>query len=212
MKVEENFIALVIAVRQFLEDLKESRLKPFLSDGPSVKCMTPSISPNSLPVLSYLPAVVKAAGKKSETLVKMLVSLANSLAWDQTYSARDMSLGFLEKYGWTELVGQRGPISSDRVACGFLLLGPRVEYPQHCHEAQEVYVPLTEKTLWLRGDQHWTCRTPGLPVYHASWETHAMRTETEPLLALYLWRAGDLVQKSIFTAVREDAPFHPGHG
>jgi len=71
---------------------------------------------------------------------------------------------FLEKYGWTEIIGQRGPIASDRIACGFLLLGPRVEYPQHRHEAQEVYVPLTGKTLWLKGDQEWSYRTLGLPV------------------------------------------------
>ena len=192
-----GFIALVIAVRQFLEDLNEIHLKPFLSEWPLTKGMTFSTLSNSLPVLSYLPAVVKAADKKTERLVKMLVSLANSLAWGQTYSAHDLGLGFLEKYGWTEIIGQRGPIASDRIACGFLLLGPQVEYPRHCHEAQEVYVPLTGKTLWLKGDQDWAYRTPGLPVYHASWETHAMRTETEPLLALYLWRGGDLAQKSL---------------
>jgi hypothetical protein len=197
MKVQEKFIALVIAIRQFLEDLNAIHLQPFLSDWPSTKSITSSILSNSLPVLSYLPAVVKAADKKTERLVKMLVSLANFLAWGQTYSAQDFGLGFLEKYGWTEIIGQRGPIASDRIACGFLLLGPRVEYPQHHHEAQEVYVPLTGKTLWLKGDQDWTYRTPGLPVYHASWEMHAMRTETVPLLALYLWRGGDLAQKSL---------------
>ena len=127
----------------------------------------------------------------------MLVSLSNSLAWGQTYSAQDFGLGFLEKYGWTEIIGQRGPIASDRIACGFLLLGSQVEYPRHRHEAQEVYVPLTGKTLWLQGNQDWNYRTPGLPVYHASWEPHAMRTETVPLLALYLWRGGNLVQKSL---------------
>ena len=28
-------------------------------------------------------------------------------------------LNFLEKYGWTEIIGLRGPITSNRVACGF---------------------------------------------------------------------------------------------
>ena len=197
MKVQDKFIALVIAVRQFLEELNAIHLVPFLSEWPSTKGMMFSNLSNSLPVLSYLPALVKTADKKTKTLVKMIVSLANSLAWGQTYSVQDLGLGFLEKYGWTEIIGQRGPIASDRIACGFLLLGPRVEYPQHRHEAQEVYVPLTGKTLWLKGDQEWIYRTLGLPVYHASWEMHAMRTETEPLLALYLWRGGDLAQKSL---------------
>jgi len=103
---------------------------------------------------------------------------------------------FLEKYGWTELIGLRGPITSNRVACGFLLLGPEIEYPQHCHESEEVYVPLTGQTLWQQSNQDWVYRASGLPIYHASWALHAMRTETTPLLALYLWRGGNLVQKS----------------
>ena len=199
MTAEDNIIPLIIEIRNFLEDLNDVHLKPFLADWPSTKCLTRSVLPHSLPVLSYLPALVKAAGKKTETLVKMLSSLANQMAWGQTYSEQDLGVGFLEKYGWTEIIGLRGPITSHRVACGFLLLGPQIEYPQHYHEAEEVYVPLTGQTLWQQSNQDWIYRTPGLPIYHASWEPHAMQTETMPLLALYLWRGGDLVQKSRFT-------------
>ena len=199
MTAEDNIIHLIIEIRHFFEDLNEGYLKPFLADWPLKICTTRSVSPNSLPVLSYLPAVVKAATKKTETLVNMLSSLANHVAWGQTYSAQDLGIGFLEKYGWAEIMGLRGPIASDRLACGFLLLGSRVEYPQHCHEAEEVYVPLTDRTLWHQSNQDWVYRTPGLPIYHASWKSHAMRTETTPLLALYLWRGGNLVQKSCFT-------------
>jgi hypothetical protein len=34
-------------------------------------------------------------------------------------------------------------------------------------------------------------------IHHPSWTTHAMRTEGEPLLAAYIWRAGDLTAKSL---------------
>ena len=212
MTAENNIILLVLAIRHFLEGLNETHLKPFLADWPPTKCMMRSVLPHSLPVLSYLPAVVKTAGKKTEVLVKRLSSLANHMAWGQTYSARDLGVGFLEKYGWMELIGLRGPIASNRVACGFLLLGPQIEYPRHRHEAEEVYVPLTGQALWQQSNQDWAQRDPGLPIHHASWVPHAMRTEKTPLLAIYLWRGGNLVQKSIFTAVREDAPIHPGHG
>ena len=126
----------------------------------------------------------------------MLASLANQLTWGQTYSAEDFGVRFLEKYGWTEFIGQRGPIASNLMACGFLLLGPQIEYPRHSHEAQEVYVPMTSQTLWQHGDQAWVYRTPGVPIYHAPWKPHAMRTGNEPLLALYLWRGKNLVEKS----------------
>ncbi|MEA2079418.1 MAG: dimethylsulfonioproprionate lyase family protein, partial [Pseudomonadota bacterium] len=155
-----------------------------------------SVFPRCLPVLSWMPVAVKAAGKQTEFMVNMLASLANHLTWGQTYSAQDFGAGFLEKYGWTEFIGLRGPIASNSMACGFLFLGPQIEYPRHSHEAEEVYVPLTGQTLWQRGDQDWAYRAPGLPIYHASWVPHAMRTESVPLLALYLWHGGNLVQKS----------------
>jgi len=75
-------------------------------------------------------------------------------------------------------------------------LCPEIEYPRHSHEAEEVYVLLTGQTLWQRDDQDWAYRAAGLPIYHASGVPHAMRTESVLLLALYLWRGGNLVQKS----------------
>ena len=197
MKVENNIIALIIAIRNFLEGLNDIHLKPFLADWPSAKCMPRFVLPHGLPVLSYLPAAVKAAGKKTEIIVKMLASLANHISWGQTYSAQDFGVEFLEKYGWTELIGLRGPIASDRIACGFLFLGPQIEYPRHRHEAEEVYAPLTGQTLWQRNNQDWAYRAAGLPIYHAPRMPHAMRTETVPLVALYLWRGDNLAQKSI---------------
>jgi len=197
MKVENNIITLIITIRHFLEGLNNIHLKLFLTDWPSATCITRSVLPHRIPVLSYLPSAVKAAGKKTAIVAKMLASLKNQIAWGQTYSAQDFGVEFLEKYGWTELIGLRGPIASNRIACGFLLLGPQVEYPRHRHEAEEIYVSLTGQTLWQRSNQDWIYRDPGLPIYHASWVPHAMRTETVPLLALYLWRGGDLVQKSL---------------
>lgn len=211
MTTEDNIIPLIIEIRNFLEGLDDIHLKSFLADWPSTKRVTRSVLPRSLPVLSYLPTVVKAAEKKTEILVKRLTPLANHMAWRQTYTAQDLGAGFLEKYGWTELIGLRGPVASNRLACGFLLLGPQIEYPNHFHEAEEVYVPLTKQTLWQRDKQCWVYRTPGLPIYHASRVPHAIRTEAIPLLALYLWRGGNLVQKSILAASREAFPPHPAH-
>ena len=197
MRAENNLIALLVAIRDFLGGIKDVHLKSFLADWPSANCITRLVLPHGLPVLSWLPAAVKAAGKNTEGIVKMLAAQANHIAWGQTYSAQDFGVGFLEKYGWTELIGLRGPIASDRIACGFLFLGPQIEYPRHRHEAEEIYLPLTVQTHWQRCNHDWVCRVAGLPIYHPSWLPHAMRTETMPLLALYLWRGGNLVQKSL---------------
>jgi mannose-6-phosphate isomerase-like protein (cupin superfamily) len=91
---------------------------------------------------------------------------------------------------------RRGPIASEKVACGFLLLGPGVEYPAHAHEAEELYVPLAGAALWMRGEEDFVSRAVSESIEHPSWMPHAMRTGAKPLLALYLWRGGDLAAKS----------------
>ncbi|NNL78822.1 MAG: transcriptional regulator [Desulfobacterales bacterium] len=194
MKVE--FAALISAIRKFLEELDDPQIKSFLADWPPANFRMRSVVPQTLPVLSWMSEALAAAGKKADYIVNMLASLANHLTWGQTYSAGDFGAGFLEKYGWTELIGLRGPIANDRMACGFLFLGPDIEYPQHSHEAEEVYLPLSGPTLWMRGNADWESRAPCRPIYHGSRLPHAMRTESVPLLALYLWRGGNLVEKS----------------
>ncbi len=123
MRAENNLIALLVAICDFLGGIKDVHIESFLTDWPSAICITRPVLPHGLPVLSRLPAAVKAAGKNTEGIVKLLAAQANRIAWGQTYSAQDLGVGFLEKYGWTELIGLRGPIASNRVACGFLFLG-----------------------------------------------------------------------------------------
>lgn len=192
-----NIISLIDTVKRFLEHLDDDHINSFLADWPPAdNHRMRSNTPHALPVLAWLPMAVKAAGPDGEVLVRKLASLADQIAWAQTYTAEDFGSGFLEKYGWTELIGQRGPIVSSRIACGFLILGPRIEYPRHSHEAEEVYVPLTGQTLWQQDHQKWACHKSCRPIYHAPRVTHAMRTEDVPLLSLYLWRGADLTEKS----------------
>ena len=89
-----------------------------------------------------------------------------------------------------------GAFGSDAIACGVLILGPDIEYPAHSHEAEELYLPLAGHAWWRSVRSDWRLRAPGAWIHHPSWTTHAMRTRAEPLLAAYVWRAGDLTAKS----------------
>ena len=153
-------------------------------------------APSRLPVCRVLPKLGSLAGPSTRGLVDALASAADALSWRQTYSASDFGPEFLENYGWTELIGLRGPIASEKLACGFLLLGANAEYPAHAHEAEELYLPLAGEALWMRGDEGFVRRDVGEPIEHPAWTPHAMCTSRDPVLALYLWRGGDLAAKS----------------
>jgi len=189
-------IALTDTVHAFLSDLDNVPLSRFLAHWPSQPYKTRALTPRSLPVVACLPMLAAAADKKAAVIIKTLAAAAKDLFWGQTYTQADFGRDFLQNYGWTELIGLRGPIASRMLACGFLLLGPDTLYPRHSHAAEEIYVPLSEPTYWIKDEDDWVSPPLGEPIYHSAWLAHGMRTAATPLLALYLWRGGDLTQKS----------------
>lgn len=160
----------------------------FLADWPEGGARRAQV-PVGLPVCRWLSGM-------TEGLAGLVAQHSAALEWRQTYGAADFGAGFLERYGWTEVVGLRGPIPSEKVAAGFLILGPEVTYPPHAHQAEEVYLPLSGRAWWQKGGE-WRQVEPFTAIHHPAWVPHAMRTEAEPLLALYLWRGGDLAAKSV---------------
>lgn len=158
--------------------------------------MTRAVGPSVLPVCAVLDAAVAGAPDGFAPLVAGLRDGAAGLRWGQTYGVADFGADFLRGYGWTELIGLRGPIASMTVAVGFLVLGPGVAYPPHAHEATEVYLPVSGVAEWQRGDGPHAPVLPGEAIRHPSWMPHAMRTGAKPLVAAYVWRGGDLAAKS----------------
>ncbi len=150
--------------------------------------------PTSLGVLRWLGvAAASAPPGPLSSLARAVAAAAPLLAWRQTYDPSEVAASFLERYGWCELIGATGPIPSAALAAGVLLLGPGTHYPPHAHVAEELYVPLSGTAQWSRGHGgDFESRQPGEPIFHASGESHAMRTGAAPLLALYLWQGAGL--------------------
>lgn len=184
-------------VQNYLTRMNDPHINLFLRHWPEPGSATRDLKKSTLPVLTCLPEMTEVTAPDILQIVKLLQVAANDLAWGQTYSSEDFGATFLNRYGWTELIGTRGFIVSSRMACGFLLLGPEIEYPIHRHEAEEVYIPLTGPSFWKRNNNEWISREAGMPIYHDPWEPHAIRTDLVPLLAIYLWQGGDLAQKSL---------------
>lgn len=188
-------------VKELLESLQHPALAPFLEDWPRTYRRR-EIAAADLPVLRWLPDLGRDITPFGAALVRDLCRTAPSLDWRQTYTAKDLDRIFLDNYGWSEIVGAVGPFDSERIACGFLILGPSTHYPRHRHAAEELYVPLRGTAAWQQGDAAWREQPPGTPIHHRSEEPHAMRTAVQPLLALYVWRGADLAQKARLDAAR----------
>lgn len=190
---EARIAALARRVRDWLAERPAAA--PFLVDFPQI-AITRVTTPRRLPVCDWLVDAEAFSAPATSELVEAFVAAAPALEWRQTYGIEDFGPRFLERYGWTEIVGLRGPIASEKIACGFLMLGPDVEYPAHAHEAHEVYFPLAGQALWMRDHGEFVAHAPGAIIEHQPWTPHATRTRDDAMLALYIWRGGDLAAKS----------------
>ena len=179
-----------------LEHAGAARATAQIADWPAFGQPRP-ITPRRLAVLQWLPQAAGAAPPGPLRELALLVQQASgALAWRQSYQASQLSAQFLARYGWCEIFGLCGPLPCARLACGVLLLGPETVYPPHGHQAEEIYVPLSGRAEWSRAGAPFELRSPGELIVHRSYEPHAMRTNSEPLLALYVWHGAGLAQSA----------------
>lgn len=170
-------------------------IKTFLLDWPDHP-QRRDVNPTVLPVIAQLSDLQRCSVPNLAVLVDRFLQIAPHCNWRQTYSTSDLGSEFLKNYGWVEIIGERGALVSDQIAAGFLMLGAYTAYPLHAHDAEELYFPLAGHAEWARGREAYSVKPPGTMIHHPSRVPHAMRTNAEPLLAFYVWRDGDLTQKS----------------
>lgn len=191
-----NFDELLAAFKAYVESL------PAAADfAAAIDWAMPArlIEPEPLQCLDHLDRLAALARNAEQPLVDLLARQREAFRWGQTYTTADFSQHFIDNYGWMELFGTRGHFDNQMAAGGFLILGPGIEYPDHRHVAEELYVPLAGRAEWRKGEGPFLSRMPGEVIHHLSRVNHAMRTGAEPLLALYLWRGGPLAEKSTVT-------------
>lgn len=147
-----------------------------------------TIEDRDLPVRRWFNAALADAPTPTQAIAAALAVVEHDLQWGQTYAAGD----FLDAYGWAELMGAKGPLSSGTQAVGVLLLGPHTLYPLHAHPAREYYVPISGVASWFSDIEDWRPVPPGALVHHPPHVVHAMRTGAQPLLAAYCWTGEDI--------------------
>ena len=186
---------LLAGVRGFLSSYAQEPARGFIA-GIDWTMAARELAPRGLPCLVHLDRAAAIAGDEGKPLAAFLRDHAGEFHWGQTYTVADFGQSFIDNYGWLEVFGTRGHFANDAMAGGFLILGPGIEYPDHHHVAEELYIPLTGGAGVAHGRRPVPARAAGEVIHHASNVSHAMRTGAEPLLAFYLWRGGPLAARS----------------
>ncbi len=142
---------------------------------------------------SYLEAACAdsgPAGSSSHGVAEALIAVANQLAWRSSSKSRDDGPDvaiLLRNFAVTTVIGEGGLLPSDKVYAGFSLQAPDIYYPPHAHHAEESYWIIGGDGDWRVGTKPWFAVQPGDSIYHESGARHAMQTNEQPLLTVWLW-------------------------
>jgi len=129
-------------------------------------------------------------GSTSQKVAEALLAVADQLEWRA--SSKDPDDGpdvavFSPNFTATTIIGTGGLLSSDKVTAGFSLQGRDTYYPPHAHHAEESYWIIGGDGDWKVGTRPWFAVKPGDSIYHESGARHAMQTNEQALLTVWLW-------------------------
>ena len=118
-----------------------------------------------------------------ESTVSKIAALAQDLQWNE--SARSHA-------PISELVGPTSLIKHKSFRVGLFALTPEIDYADHAHPADEVYIVLAGSGRWSLDGGPYQVKRAGDIIDIPSMMTHAMQTGTTPALTLYSWTGDDV--------------------
>jgi quercetin dioxygenase-like cupin family protein len=142
---------------------------------------------------SYLKAACDNSGPEgsnSQELARALLAVADQLDWRTSSKCNDGGPDIallLQNFAVTTVIGEHGLLPTDKVYAGFSLQAPDMYYPPHAHYAEESYWIIGGDADWRVGSKPWFAVRPGDSIYHESEARHAMQTNEQPLLTVWLW-------------------------
>ena len=116
-----------------------------------------------------------------------LQSLAPRLAWWRRPNTAFLGKKFANSHANATVIGKGGLEERDDVCVGISLIAPGIQYPEHHHPPEEVYLVLSRGN-WQKGGGDWWEPGIGGLVHNPPNVLHAMRSGSTPLLAIWcLW-------------------------
>jgi len=151
-------------------------------------------SPLSQPVvdlqLDAACAVTGQYGSNSHMIVDEIQKAKDLLHWESAYQDRDDEpdiASLTRNFAYTTLIGPGAPLHSDKVAAGLSLQGRDTYYPPHAHQAVEGYWIVGGDGDWKVGAEPWFPVKAGSSIFHDTGVRHAMQSNAEPLLTVWMW-------------------------
>ena len=115
--------------------------------------------------------------------VSEIAALTQDLQWHE--SARSHT-------PYSQLIGPTGLIKHQSFRVGLFALIPDIDYADHAHPADEVYIVLAGSGGWSLDGGPFQVKRAGDIIEIPSMMTHAMRTVTTPALTVYSWSGDDV--------------------
>ena len=126
-------------------------------------------------------------------IIEAIKKNASEANWRQTYSISEVGKDFANRHCYFELIGPNGHFYNEAIRGFVCYWGEYLNYNWHSHEAEEIYHILGGKALFKTKTMTKVLKA-NETQFHKSWESHAMETLEEPLLAFILWRGKGLDQ------------------
>ena len=155
-------------------------LSQILDANPEVGFRPPEVKP----VTAHLPRALDLGERGAVGgMARSLSRVVAGLTWEYGYERVPPALA--RKYAYCEVLGPRGPVGSDRLVLGFVLLAPRTTYPQHSHaEIEESYISVAG--AWSENDT--AVHAPGSLILNRPGQAHRITTaDLDPCLLAYAW-------------------------
>ena len=177
-----SFISEMIKVfrKHHYKDL-EDKLKKIAKDNHVISSQKEIARRDFIPNLEYSLDNIKGDMVK---FADYTARLSEHLKWHQ--ASRGVPEIFEGGYSFSVIIGDSGLFPSTNIRMGLFLQNQNVDYPSHAHEAEEFYLILSGHGSWQIGNS-WYDAIPGRIFHHQPGEPHRMITESEPLLAIWIW-------------------------
>ena len=139
------------------------------------------------------------ASDRSRPLVDVMNRHLEHFSWWYPYDGDPRAgRGFAEGATANAVVGPWASLKADHVGAGFFALNQGIEYADHAHAPDEIYVPIAGRGLF-RCETYGEMRAgPDAVIYQPSWKWHSMETPDSPVLILWVWIGEGLHEMPVF--------------